>query len=102
MYVDESFPAAARSLYYGGGAGAGGHGAEPAGAAARWLRPHQIHVDADPRLPWVVFRDPRPSDISQGEGGGGGCMNENNVSPIGFFICNLKVQNVTHITIYLN
>ncbi|XP_068622966.1 calpain-D [Battus philenor] len=57
-YVDESFPAAARSLYY-GGAGEGG-------AAARWLRPHQIHVDADPRLPWVVFREPRPSDISQG------------------------------------
>ncbi|KPJ11043.1 Calpain-D [Papilio machaon] len=58
-YVDESFPAAARSLYYGGSTGEGG-------AAARWLRPHQIHVDADPRLPWVVFRDPRPSDISQG------------------------------------
>ncbi|XP_060806249.1 calpain-D isoform X2 [Amyelois transitella] len=56
-YVDSSFPASARSLYYGGGG---------EGAAARWLRPHQIHVDADPRLPWVVFRDPRPSDISQG------------------------------------
>ncbi|CAH2055616.1 unnamed protein product, partial [Iphiclides podalirius] len=75
-YVDESFPAAARSLYYGGagggaagaggGAGGGGGGAAEGGAAARWLRPHQISVDADPRLPWVVFRDPRPSDISQG------------------------------------
>ncbi|XP_050355302.1 calpain-D isoform X1 [Nymphalis io] len=61
MYVDASFPAAPRSLYYAGGAGA-----EGAGAAARWLRPHHIHVDADPRLPWLVFRDPRPSDISQG------------------------------------
>ncbi|CAH1634691.1 unnamed protein product [Spodoptera littoralis] len=57
-YVDSSFPASARSLYYSGGA--------EAGAAARWLRPHQIHVEADHRLPWVVFRDPRPSDISQG------------------------------------
>ncbi|XP_072945477.1 uncharacterized protein sol [Epargyreus clarus] len=57
-YVDESFPASPRSLYYGGSA--------EGGAAARWLRPHQIHVDADHRLPWVVFRDPRPSDISQG------------------------------------
>ncbi|XP_041969035.1 calpain-15-like isoform X2 [Aricia agestis] len=61
MYVDESFPASARSLYY-GGSGSGAEG----GAAARWLRPHQIHVDADHRLPWQVFRDPRPSDISQG------------------------------------
>uniref|UniRef100_A0A2A4K8U0 Calpain catalytic domain-containing protein n=1 Tax=Heliothis virescens TaxID=7102 RepID=A0A2A4K8U0_HELVI len=57
-YVDSTFPATARSLYYSGGG--------EAGAAARWLRPHQIHVDADPRMPWVVFRDPRPSDISQG------------------------------------
>ncbi|CAH4000476.1 unnamed protein product [Pieris brassicae] len=58
MYVDESFPASGRSLYYGGSG--------ESGAAARWLRPHQIHVDADHRLPWAVFRDPRPSDISQG------------------------------------
>ncbi|XP_049878318.1 calpain-D isoform X2 [Pectinophora gossypiella] len=57
-FVDESFPAAPRSLYYGGCA--------ELGAAARWLRPHQIHVDADHRLPWLVFREPRPSDISQG------------------------------------
>ncbi|PZC80743.1 hypothetical protein B5X24_HaOG213967 [Helicoverpa armigera] len=57
-YVDSTFPATSRSLYYVGGL--------EAGAAARWLRPHQIHVDADPRMPWVVFRDPRPSDISQG------------------------------------
>ncbi|XP_034836385.1 calpain-D [Maniola hyperantus] len=64
MYVDESFPAAPRSLYYSGAGEAGGAGG--AGAAARWLRPQHIHVDADPRLPWVVFRDPRPSDISQG------------------------------------
>ncbi|XP_053616241.1 calpain-D isoform X2 [Plodia interpunctella] len=56
-YIDESFPACPRSLYYSG---------DEAGAAARWLRPHQIHVDADHRLPWVVFREPRPSDISQG------------------------------------
>lgn len=57
-YVDSSFPASSRSLYYSGGV--------EAGAAARWLRPHQIHVETDHRLPWVVFRDPRPSDISQG------------------------------------
>lgn len=58
-YVDESFPASPRSLYY--------SGATEAGAAARWLRPNQIHVDADHRTPWLVFRDPRPSDISQGK-----------------------------------
>ncbi|KAL4703347.1 hypothetical protein ACJJTC_013113 [Scirpophaga incertulas] len=62
-YVDESFPACSRSLYYSGG---GGGGNTESGAAARWLRPAHIHVDADHRLPWVVFRDPRPSDISQG------------------------------------
>ncbi|KAI5639005.1 calpain family cysteine protease domain-containing protein [Phthorimaea operculella] len=33
---------------------------------ARWMRPSQIHVESDHRLPWVVFREPRPSDISQG------------------------------------
>ncbi|XP_026736436.1 calpain-D [Trichoplusia ni] len=56
-YSDSVFPASPRSLYYSGSG---------EGAAARWLRPHQIHVEADHRLPWVVFRDPRPSDISQG------------------------------------
>ncbi|KAI8440669.1 hypothetical protein MSG28_009032, partial [Choristoneura fumiferana] len=54
----ESFPAHPRSLYY--------NGSGETGAAARWLRPHQIHVDASHRLPWRVYRDPRPSDISQG------------------------------------
>ncbi|RVE46808.1 hypothetical protein evm_008516 [Chilo suppressalis] len=57
-YVDDSFPASSRSLYY--------NGSGESGAATRWLRPSQIHVDADHRMPWVVFRDPRPSDISQG------------------------------------
>ncbi|XP_063622600.1 calpain-D [Cydia splendana] len=57
-YVDESFPAHPRSLYY--------NGSGESGAAARWLRPHQIHVDGSHRLPWRVYRDPRPSDISQG------------------------------------
>ncbi|KAI8440674.1 hypothetical protein MSG28_009032 [Choristoneura fumiferana] len=56
--ADESFPAHPRSLYY--------NGSGETGAAARWLRPHQIHVDASHRLPWRVYRDPRPSDISQG------------------------------------
>ncbi|XP_028035624.1 calpain-D isoform X2 [Bombyx mandarina] len=55
-YVDPMFPASPRSLYYAGSCGSG----------TRWLRPRQLHVDADPRLPWAVFRDPRPSDISQG------------------------------------
>ncbi|XP_050682748.1 calpain-D [Leptidea sinapis] len=64
MYVDETFPASPRSLYYSGQCEGGA--AAVAGAGARWLRPHQIHVDADHRMPWVVFRDPRPSDISQG------------------------------------
>ncbi|CAG9133877.1 unnamed protein product [Plutella xylostella] len=57
-YVDSSFPASPRSLYYGGGGGDT--------PATRWLRPKHIHVDTDPRTPWLVFRDPRPSDISQG------------------------------------
>ncbi|KAG6448478.1 hypothetical protein O3G_MSEX005537 [Manduca sexta] len=56
-YVDSSFPASCKSLYYSGSG---------EGAAARWLRPHQIHLEPDHRLPWLVFRDPRPSDISQG------------------------------------
>lgn len=61
QFVDDSFPAAPRSLYYPGGGG----GAEQ--PAARWLRPRQIHVDAEAaHLPWAVFRHPRPSDISQG------------------------------------
>ncbi|KAJ0172515.1 hypothetical protein K1T71_011654 [Dendrolimus kikuchii] len=57
-YIDASFPASPRSLYY--------NGSGDSGAATRWLRPHQIHVDPEHRMPWVVFRDPRPSDISQG------------------------------------
>lgn len=64
QFVDETFPAAPKSLYYGGGSTSGSVVEQP---AARWLRPRQIHVDAeDAHLPWAVFRHPRPSDISQG------------------------------------
>jgi calpain-15 len=31
----------------------------------QWLRPHQIKTNLD-NMDWVVFRDPLPSDISQG------------------------------------
>jgi len=31
----------------------------------QWLRPHQIKTNPD-TLDWVVFREPLPSDISQG------------------------------------
>lgn len=61
QFVDETFSAAPRSLYYSGG----GEAEQP---AARWLRPRHIHTDPrDAPLPWAVFRHPRPSDISQGK-----------------------------------
>ena len=32
----------------------------------QWRRPHDIKSDAGSGVPWVVFRDPRPTDIAQG------------------------------------
>eukprot|EP00794_Sanderia_malayensis_P007082 gene7082-7880_t len=32
----------------------------------QWRRPHEIVTSAGKNVPWVVFRDPRPSDITQG------------------------------------
>lgn len=59
-FVDDSFPPAARSLYYNPLETKDSH-------VAQWLRPHQIHTEGcDSKLDWAIFRKPLPSDISQG------------------------------------
>ena len=70
-FVDDSFPPITRSLFYGPTAPLADGGPESGGAGrvSHWLRPHQILTDDDSsigHLPWVVFRTPLPSDISQG------------------------------------
>ncbi|XP_018024321.1 uncharacterized protein LOC108680075 [Hyalella azteca] len=64
-FVDDSFPPIARSLYYSNGGG----GMAADNRVTQWLRPHQILTEDDASIghkPWVVFRTPLPSDISQG------------------------------------
>lgn len=58
-YVDESFPPTPKSLYY-------KPSANNETQVAKWLRPNDIIMDADPGINWTVFRNPLPSDISQG------------------------------------
>ncbi|XP_019625239.1 PREDICTED: calpain-15-like [Branchiostoma belcheri] len=60
-FVDDSFPPAPKSLYY-------KPSAPPTMTVSQWLRPHQITdlSGQDRSTKWVVFRTPRPSDISQG------------------------------------
>lgn len=57
--MDDSFPPAPATLYYCPAETKDNH-------VAQWLRPHQIQMDEDAALDWVVFRNPKPSDISQG------------------------------------
>ncbi|CAB3373698.1 Hypothetical predicted protein [Cloeon dipterum] len=60
VFVDDSFPPNDHSLYY-----QPGKQQQSDGVVVQWLRPHQIKASND-ALEWVVFRDPLPSDISQG------------------------------------
>jgi calpain-15 len=62
LFVDDSFPPAAKSLYY-----------NPAtntdvNPVVQWRRPHEINCDGGNSFPppWAVFRTPLPSDICQG------------------------------------
>lgn len=62
LFVDDSFPPAPKSLYY-----------NPKVSTAngdlvcQWLRPKDIVTEqGGETVPWVVFRTPLPSDISQG------------------------------------
>ncbi|KAK6637651.1 hypothetical protein RUM44_008073 [Polyplax serrata] len=59
LYIDECFPPAAKSLYYNPAETKDNH-------VVQWLRPHEIAIEEDCSLNWVVFRKPKPSDISQG------------------------------------
>ena len=58
-FVDDSFPPAPKSLYYKPITNYKTH-------AAQWLRPNEINTVEDSGLNWTVFRNPSPSDISQG------------------------------------
>ncbi|KAF0313377.1 Calpain-D [Amphibalanus amphitrite] len=58
-FVDDSFPPAARSLYYSGAAPAEQR------PTVQWLRPRQIQADSSTSR-WTVFRRPQPSHIQQG------------------------------------
>ncbi|CAG7734073.1 unnamed protein product, partial [Allacma fusca] len=62
LFVDDSFPPAPKSLYY--------HpkvSASNGDLVSRWLRPKDILTEqGSESVPWVVFRTPLPSDISQG------------------------------------
>ncbi|XP_039294677.1 calpain-D [Nilaparvata lugens] len=62
-FVDDSFPPADCSLYYNGGSG----GETKDSHVAQWLRPYEIHTEGcDSKQEWTIFRNPLPSDISQG------------------------------------
>ena len=64
--MDDSFPPAARSLFYGGVSGGGsGGGSGEERPVVQWLRPRQIRTDSAAAR-WTVFRRPQPSHIQQG------------------------------------
>ena len=70
-FVDDSFPPIARSLYYNGNESDRGveKGRNHSWRVSQWLRPSEIVTNdssAISNMPWVVFRTPLPSDISQG------------------------------------
>lgn len=57
-FVDDSFPPAPKSLHY-------TPRTNRETQVAQWLRPNTVMVE-DSGLNWTVFRNPSPSDISQG------------------------------------
>lgn len=56
--MDDSFPPARKSL--GGNKGIA--------CVYQWLRPHELQLPyEDQNLTWTVFRNPKPTDIIQGD-----------------------------------
>ncbi|KAL1458951.1 hypothetical protein WDU94_010971 [Cyamophila willieti] len=60
-FVDDRFPPAHNSLYY-----AGTSTERKDQLVTQWLRPYDINMSEDKHLKWAVFRNPLPTDISQG------------------------------------
>lgn len=60
LFVDDSFPPAAKSLYYNPNATSSSEN-----PVVQWRRPHEINCDGG-NFPWAIFRTPLPSDICQG------------------------------------
>lgn len=61
LFVDDSFPPAAKSLYYNPNATSN----TESNPVVQWRRPHEINCDGG-NFPWAIFRTPLPSDICQG------------------------------------
>ncbi|KAI5732630.1 hypothetical protein M8J76_002490 [Diaphorina citri] len=60
-FVDDRFPPAHNSLYY-----SGTSTDKKDQLVTQWLRPYDISMSEDKHLDWAVFRNPLPTDISQG------------------------------------
>lgn len=61
LFVDDSFPPAAKSLYYNPNCSSN----LESNPVVQWRRPSEINCDGG-NFPWAVFRTPLPSDICQG------------------------------------
>lgn len=61
LFVDDSFPPAANSLYYNPSATT----ISESNPVVQWRRPHEINCEGG-NFPWAIFRTPLPSDICQG------------------------------------
>ena len=62
IFVDDSFPPAAKSLYY----NPNSTSISESNPVVQWRRPKDINCDGG-NFPWSVFRTPLPSDICQGK-----------------------------------
>ena len=61
LFVDDSFPPAAKSLYYNPNCTSN----TESNPVVQWRRPHEINCDGG-NFSWSIFRTPLPSDICQG------------------------------------
>lgn len=61
LFVDDSFPPAAKSLYYNPNCPSNAE----SNPVVQWRRPHDINCEGG-NFAWTVFRTPLPSDICQG------------------------------------
>lgn len=61
LFVDDSFPPAAKSLYYNPNCTTN----TESNPVVQWRRPHDINCEGG-NFAWTVFRTPLPSDICQG------------------------------------